>query len=88
MPKEMSGTSNNLFYFDENNFKISTNMRVVCDIIEENKNIYKKILFPPKSSFNSLPVTTNFLYELKVVVEESDNCPGYPDLEMDESCNS
>jgi len=83
----MNGTTNKLFFFDENNFKITSNLKVACDIIEENKIIYKKVLFPPKSSFHSLPVTSTFLYELKLVIEESGACPGYPYLDMDESCN-
>ena len=61
-------------------------MKVDCDIIDENKRIYKRILFPPKSSFHSLPVNSAFIYELNLDIEESDKCPGYPTLEMNESC--
>lgn len=85
MPKEMKDTSNNLFYLDMNNFKITDNMGVDCDIIEENKKIYKKVLFPPMSEFHSLPLNSDFLFELKLEVEEKNTCPGYPDLTMDES---
>lgn len=85
MPKYMNGSTNNLFVFDEDNFKITTNMKVDCDIIEENKKIYKKILFPPMSSFKSLPLKSAYLYELKIEIETNDKCPGYPDLSMDET---
>lgn len=83
MPKLMNGTTKNQFFFDENNFKITAN--IDCDIIEENKNIYKTILFPPMSSFKALPLNTAFLYELNINVKDT-NCPGYPHLKMDESC--
>ncbi len=68
MPKLMNSTSSSLYFLDENNFKITSNMKVACDIIEENRRIYTTILFPPKSKFNSLPLNSNFLYELNVEV--------------------
>lgn len=83
MPKYMAETTNNLFFFYENNFKIKTN--IDCDIIEKNKEIYKNILFPPKTNYNSLPLNTDFLYELNVNVDALAPCPLYPNLEMDES---
>lgn len=84
MPKLMNGTSSDQLFFDEDNFKITSN--IDCDIIEANKRIYKTILFPPKSSFKALPLNSDFLYELNIKVKTS-KCPGYPHLKMDESCN-
>lgn len=84
MPKIMNGTSNKLYYFNQDDFKITTNMKIDCDIIEENKKIHQKVLFPPTIEFNSGSSDTMFS-ELRIQVESSDVCPGYPDLNMDES---
>ncbi len=68
MPKLMNSTSSTLYFLDQNNFKITSNMKVSCDIIDENRKIYTTILFPPKSKFNSLPLNEKFLYELNLEV--------------------
>jgi hypothetical protein len=87
MPKFMNQTTDNLYYFNKNTFKILTNMQKECDIIESNKKIYSNILFPPKMSFD-VEMTTNLLNELNIEIKDFNNCPGYPGTDMDESCNN
>ena len=84
MPQKVSGTSKRLLYLKENNFKITSNIKTYCDIIEENKVIYKKMLF------NSINISNfpkeNLLTELNIEIESSNICPGYPNSDINESC--
>ena len=61
-------------------------MTIDCDIIENNIIIYKNVLFPSKNSFITNKDDKE-LIELRIEIQESDYCPGYPNSEMDESCN-
>lgn len=87
MPQMMNSTSNDLYYFNENSFEITSNIE--CDIIEENKNIYKNVLFPPNSLLNTnFDSNEKYLSELKIEIRDPQRrCPQYPDSNMDESCN-
>lgn len=84
MPQKIAGTSKRLLYLKENNFEITSNMKVNCDIIEENKSLYKKMLFNSKNITNS--PNESLLTELNIEIESSNICPGYPNSEMNESC--
>lgn len=59
-----------------------------CDIIEENRKRYLNILFPPNYDFNDFEPEDELLTELIINVEQNDICPGYPDSNMNETCNT
>ena len=86
MPQNIYGTSKRLLYLEENSFKITSNMKVNCDIIEENKAIYIKNLFNTKHTSN--PKNESLITELNIEIKFSNICPDYPNSEMDESCKN
>ncbi len=69
-------------------FKITNNLSKSCDIIEENVKLYTNIIFPPKFLLNTkLNENQQLLIELKIEIED-DNCPLFPNSEMDEACKN
>ena len=86
MPQYMNGTSNEVYFLSESNFEIKTN--IDCDILEENKLIYKNVLFPTANLFNKqFDPNIKYLNELNIEIKDPQGrCPGYPDQNMDESC--
>ena len=87
MPQFMNETSQALSYLSEKKFRITSNLAVSCDIIEENIKHYLNILFPPLIEINSdLNSTDKMLVELKIELATQE-CPSYPNSTMDESCN-
>lgn len=88
MPRSMLNTSPNLLYLKKSQFIFRHNMEVECDIIDDNIKRYKRIIFPPRIYFESaiLPVD-KLLKEVLIEISEKNICPGYPNDNMDESCN-
>ena len=81
----MGNSSQKLVYLNRDSFVFTTNLEVACDILDENFKRYKNILFPPNFVINT-PSNENILVELKVNIESSRTCPGYPGINEDESC--
>lgn len=88
MPQFVNETSNSgISIINKDYFKINTNMRVKCDIIEENIRHYTNILFPPLISLNmSINQKDVLLSELSIELGNTDFCPTYPNSSIDESC--
>lgn len=85
MPQFLNETSKALSYLTKNDFRIVTNLEKSCDIIEENIKLYRNILFPPLITIKSdLNQTEKLLVELKIELA-SQECPQYPNSNMDES---
>ncbi len=86
MPQSINQTSNVLYFLKRTDFEMRSNMKVPCDIIEENFKFYDNVIFPPRI-YRGLEESDdiNLLTLLDIVIEESSTCPGYPSSEMDES---
>ena len=87
MPQIMNSSSDRVLYLVKNRFKITNNMMLECDIIDENIKFYSNIIFPARYSFNtSIESDEQLLTELSIEVALAHICPGFPDSNMDESC--
>lgn len=63
-------------------------MMVDCDVISENLKHYTNILFPPKIyDEHAIEDSDRLLTLVEFKISYNDMCPGYPNDEMDESCN-
>lgn len=86
-PQYVGNSSQNLSFLSRLSFKITTNLKVKCDIIDENIKLYTNILFPPKiAASGDLSINDTQLIELNIELTANDKCPSYPDSNMDETC--
>lgn len=88
MPHFMNGTSDRVLFLRKKNFQIKTNLKVECDIISENVKHYRNVIFPPKiyNAQRKRLRELKYLNVLKINIVQSDECPGYPNSNMIESC--
>lgn len=86
MPQFVNESSNGLSYLIKQEFRITSNLDIFCDIIDANIKLYQNVLFPPKFEINfTLNSTEKSLVELNIELENKE-CPSFPNSTMDESC--
>lgn len=71
-------------------------MKIRCDLVEKNAQHYLNILFPPGNLYNDSSSFThhnqqqhqsdNLVKNLQLNIIKNDECPNYPDSNIDESC--
>lgn len=82
----MNGSSYNLVYLNRDDFNFEINIGLNCDIIADNVKRYRNILFPPKINIGKPAAELRVLNKLIITIDNA-TCPGYPDTNIDESCN-